>query len=196
MKPDRLNALTDGVVAIVQTIMVLELKFPAEPTFGAVLAVLPLLAAYLLAFIYVAIYWNNHHHMMQSAHKVTGGVLWANHALLFWLTLFPLMIRWIDDAGVTPLPVASFGVVLIGASVAYLILERTLIGAEGEESRVKSAVGGGFKEWISFVLYVLAVPAAFLSPYISIAIYVGVSILWVVPDRRFAPQHDGAPGEA
>src|SRR5881275_2822916 len=175
MSPGRLNALTDGVVAIVLTIMVLELKFPAEATLGAVLAVLPLLAAYLLAFVNVAIYWNNHHHMMQSARRVTGATLWANHALLFWLTLFPLMIRWIDEAGITALPVASFGVVLIGASTAYLLLETTLIGAEGEESQVKRAVGGGFKEWISFVLYVSAVPAAFVSPLISVAIYVGVS---------------------
>jgi uncharacterized membrane protein len=185
MTPARLNALTDGVVAIVLTIMVLELKFPAEPTLEAVLAVLPLLAAYLLAFVNVAIYWNNHHHMMQSARRVTGSVLWANHALLFWLTLFPLMIRWIDEVGITPLPVASFGIVLIGASVAYLILERTLIGAEGEGSRVKRAIGTGFKEWISFALYVASVPAAFVSPFISIAIYVGVSIVWLVPDRRF-----------
>jgi len=196
MSPSRLNALTDGVVAIVLTIMVLELKFPAEPTLGAVLAVLPLLAAYLLAFVNVAIYWNNHHHMVQSARKVTGAVLWANHALLFWLTLFPLMIRWIDEAGITPLPVASFGLVLIGASTSYLILEQTLIRADGEDSRVKRAVGGGAKEWISFALYTAAVPAAFLSPYISIAIYVGVSILWFVPDRRFAPQRDGAGGNA
>jgi uncharacterized membrane protein len=185
MSPARLNALTDGVVAIVLTIMVLELKFPAEPTLGAVLAVLPLLAAYLLAFVNVAIYWNNHHHMMQSAHKVTGAVLWANHALLFWLTLFPLMIRWIDEAGITPLPVASFGLVLIGGSIAYMILEKTLIRAEGEESNVRRAVGSGSKEWISFALYVAAVPAAFVSPMISIAIYVGVSILWFIPDRRF-----------
>jgi uncharacterized membrane protein len=123
--------------------------------------------------------------MMQSARRVTGSVLWANHALLFWLTLFPLMIRWIDEAGITPLPVASFGIVLIGASASYAILEWTLIGAEGEESRVKRAVGGGFKEWMSFVLYVASVPAAFVSPYISMAIYVGVSIWWLVPDRRF-----------
>jgi uncharacterized membrane protein len=181
MSPSRLNALTDGLVAIVLTIMVLELKFPAEPTLHAVIAVMPLLAAYLLAFVNVAIYWNNHHHMMQSARKVTGAVLWANHALLFWLTLFPLMIRWIDDAGITPWPVASFGLVLIGASTSYLILERTLIRAEGEESRVKRAVGAGSKEWISFALYVAAVPAAF----VSIAIYVAVSIAWLVPDRRF-----------
>src|SRR6185369_1926379 len=126
MSPGRVNALTDGVVAIVMTIMVLELKFPAEPDLAAVMAVLPLLAAYLLAFVNVAIYWNNHHHMMQSAHKVTGGVLWANHALLFWLTLFPLTIRWIDEAGVTPWPVASFGVVLVGAALSYRVLEKAL----------------------------------------------------------------------
>jgi uncharacterized membrane protein len=185
MSPNRLNALTDGLVAIVLTIMVLELKFPAEPTLHAVIAVMPLLAAYLLAFVNVAIYWNNHHHMMQSARKVTGAVLWANHALLFWLTLFPLMIRWIDEAGITAWPVASFGVVLIGASTSYLLLERALIRAEGEESRVKRAIGGGSKEWISFAFYVLAVPAAFLSPFISIAMYVGVSVVWLVPDRRF-----------
>jgi uncharacterized membrane protein len=189
MKPDRLNALTDGVVAIVLTIMVLELKFPAEASVRAVLAVLPLLAAYLLAFVNVAIYWNNHHHMMQSARRVTGGVLWANHALLFWLTLFPLMIRWIDEVGVTSLPLASFGIVLIGASSSYLVLERTLIAADGDESKVKRAVGAGFKEWISFLLYVAAVPAAFVSPYISVAIYVIVSIVWLVPDRRFEEQH-------
>jgi uncharacterized membrane protein len=195
MTPTRLNALTDGVVAIVLTIMVLELKFPAEPTVHAVLAVLPLLAAYLLAFVNVAIYWNNHHHMMQSARRVSGGVLWANHALLFWLTLFPLMIRWIDEAGVTPLPVASFGLVLIGGSMSYLVLERALMNAEGEQSKVKRAVGGGAKEWISFAFYVASVPLAFVSPYISVAIYVGVSIMWVVPDPRFAREGAGG-GEA
>lgn len=192
MTPTRLNALTDGVVAIVLTIMVLELKIPAEPSFQAVLAVLPLLAAYLLAFVNVAIYWNNHHHMMQSARRVTGGVLWANHALLFFLTLFPLMIRWIDDAGITSWPVASFGMVLVGAALAYQLLERALIAAEGETSAVKRAVGLGGKELVSFALYVASVPAAFVSPYISVAILVGVSVLWIVPDRRFAPKGKAA----
>jgi uncharacterized membrane protein len=186
MSPGRLNALTDGVVAIVLTIMVLELKFPAEPSLSAVLAVLPLLAAYLLAFVNVAIYWNNHHHMMQSARVVTGGVLWANHALLFFLTLFPLVIRWIDEAGITPWPVASFGVVLVCAAISYDQLERALIRAEGEGSRVKKALGGRTKELMSTLLYMAAVPLAFVSPFISIAIYVGVSILWIVPDQRFA----------
>ena len=185
MKPDRLNALTDGVVAIVLTIMVLELKIPAEPTLAAVLAVLPLLAAYLLAFVNVAIYWNNHHHMMQSARVVTGAVLWANHALLFWLTLIPLVIRWIDEAGITPWPVASFGLVLIFAAISYQLLERALIRAEGDDSAMRRALGGGTKECISSALYLAAVPSAFVSPYISIAMYVAVSITWLIPDRRF-----------
>jgi uncharacterized membrane protein len=185
MRPERLNALTDGVVAIVLTIMVLELKIPEEPTLAAVLAVLPMLAAYLLAFIYVAIYWNNHHHMMQSARKVTGAVLWANHSLLFCLTLFPLMIRWIDEAGPTDWPVASFGIVLVGASICYVLLERALVAAEGEGSGVKSAVGHGLKEWISFAGYVMAVPLAFVSPFVAIGIYVAVAFIWLIPDRRF-----------
>jgi TMEM175 potassium channel family protein len=185
MSPGRLNALTDGVVAIVLTIMVLELRFPEDATPGAVLAVLPLLAAYLLAFVYVAIYWNNHHHMMQSAHKVTGSVLWANHSLLFWLTLFPLMIRWIDEAGPTALPVASFGLVLLGASISYVLLERSLVAAEGDSSGVKRAVGRGGKEWLSFAGYFAALSLAFVSPYIAIGIYVAVALMWLIPDRRF-----------
>jgi uncharacterized membrane protein len=185
MSPSRLNALTDGVVAIVLTIMVLELKFPAQPTLAAALAVLPLLAAYLLAFVNVAIFWNNHHHMMQSARRISGAVLWANHALIFCLTLFPLMIRWIDDAGVTPWPVASFGIVLVGAAIAYQLLERALIAAEGDSSGLKRALGGGVKERLSFAGYLLAVPLAFVSPYISVAIYLAIAIAWIIPDRRF-----------
>jgi uncharacterized membrane protein len=187
MTPSRLNALTDGVVAIVLTIMVLEVRIPAEPTLEAMLKVLPFLAAYLLAFVYVAIYWNNHHHMMQTAHRVTGAVLWANHGLLFWLTLFPLMIRWIDEAGVTAWPAASFGVVLLGASAFYVLLERALIAAEGDVSGVKRAVGRGFKEWASFAAYAVALPLAFISPFLSVAIYVAVGVFWLVPDRRFVP---------
>jgi len=185
MSPGRLNALTDGVVAIVMTIMVLELKFPADSTLRAVMAVLPLLGAYLLAFVNVAIFWNNHHHMMQSAHKVTGGVLWANHSLLFCLTLFPLMIRWIDEAGVTTWPVASFGLVLVGSAIAYRSLEWALTRAEGDGSTIKRAVGGGGKEWLSFALYVAAIPSAFVSPYVSVACFIVVSIIWVIPDQRF-----------
>src|SRR5436190_7444996 len=177
MTPGRLNALTDGVVAIVLTIMVLELKVPAEPTLGAVLVVLPLLAAYLLAFIYVAIYWNNHHHMMQSAHKVTGGVLWANHALLFWLTLFPLMIRWIDEAGVAHLPVASFGLVLSGAALTYRILQHELAAADGEDSEMGQILRHPLKEYSSLALYIIAIVIAFVMPAVSVALYVIVAII-------------------
>jgi uncharacterized membrane protein len=186
MTPARLNALTDGVVAIVLTIMVLELKFPEESTFEAVLTVLPLLAAYLLAFVYVAIYWNNHHHMVDSAHRVTGWVLWANHALLFCLTLFPLMIRWIDEAGVTPWPVASFGVVLSLAALAYRLLQFALAAAEGDGSRISQVMRRPLKEYSSLAFYIIAIVMAFFQPYISVAIYVLTAVFWIIPDRRFA----------
>ena len=186
MTPTRLNALTDGVVAIVLTIMVLELKFPAEATVQAVLAVLPLLAAYLLAFVNVAIYWNNHHHLMSSARKVTGGVLWSNHALLFWLTLFPLMIRWIDEAGITPLPVASFGVVLVGAAISYQILERALIHAEGEGSGVKRALGAGAQGNDQLRALRRVHPGrVHLALHLDCDFHRCVDLPWVIPDRRF-----------
>ena len=186
MKPDRLNAFTDGVLAVVITIMVLELKFPAEPSIQAVEAILPLLGAYLLSFVNIGIFWNNHHHMMNAAKRVTGTVLWANLALLFWLSLIPLVIRWIDEAGITPWPVASYGVVLVLAAASYLLLERALIAADGEDSAIKQAVGARYKEWLSSVGYVLGILAAFLiSPYLSVAFYVAVAVTWLVPDRRF-----------
>jgi uncharacterized membrane protein len=186
MNPNRLNSLTDGVIAIVLTIMVLELKFPTEPNIAAVKPVLPLLGAYLLSFINIGIFWNNHHHMLQSTRKVSGAVLWANLALLFWLTLIPLVIRWIDEAGMTPWPVASYGALMVFASIAYLVLEHALISAEGEGSVVKKAIGSRFKEWLSFALYISALALAFIAPYVSVAIYVAVAILWFIPDRRFA----------
>jgi len=185
MNASRLNALTDGVIAIVLTIMVLELKVPAEPSIAAVRAVLPLLGAYLLSFINIGIFWNNLHNMMQSTRKVNGAVLWANLALLFWITLIPLVIRWIDEAGITPWPVASYGAILLCSAISYLLLERALIAAEGEDSAVKRAVGSKFKEWVSFATYAAAFGLAFVSPYISIGLYVAVSVMWFIPDRRF-----------
>jgi uncharacterized membrane protein len=185
MKPDRLNAFTDGVLAVVITIMVLELKFPAEPNIKAVEAILPLLGAYLLSFVNIGIFWNNHHHMMHAAKRVSGAVMWANLALLFWLSLIPLVIRWIDEAGITPWPVATYGVVLMLAATSYLILERALIAAEGEDSAIKRAVGSRFKEWVSFAFYVAGVLTAFVSPYISVALYFAVAVNWLIPDRRF-----------
>jgi uncharacterized membrane protein len=185
MKPERLAAFTDGVIAIIITIMVLELPTPRGADLAAVKPVLPLLAAYLLSFINVGIYWSNHHHMLQAAKRVDGGVLWANNALLFSLSLVPFVIRWIGEEGVHPLPVAAYGAVLILAAVCYLILERALIGAEGGESKVKAAVGSRHKEWLSIIGYVSAVGLAFVSPYLAVAIYSLVTAMWLVPDRRF-----------
>ena len=186
MKPDRLNAFTDGVIAIVITIMVLEMRVPEGTTLAALRPVLPIFAAYALSFIYVGIYWNNHHHMMQSAKRVDGRVLWSNLFLLFWISLFPFVIRWVDERGVTSFPVAAFGVVLFMAAIAYFVLERALIAAEGEDSAIARAVGSSLKEWLSLVCYASGVAAAFLlSPYISVALYVAVAIMWLIPDRRF-----------
>jgi len=186
VKPDRLNAFTDGVIAIVITIMVLEMHVPEGSGIAALRPELPIFAAYALSFIYVGIYWNNHHHMMQSARRVDGRVLWSNLFLLFWISLFPFVIRWVDERGVTSFPVAAFGVVLFMAAIAYFVLERALIAAEGEDSTIARAVGSSLKEWLSLVCYGCGIAAAFLlSPYISVALYVAVAIMWLVPDRRF-----------
>jgi uncharacterized membrane protein len=186
MKPDRLNAFTDGVIAIIITIMVLELRVPATAGIQALAPVLPLLGAYALSFVNVGIFWSNHHHMFQSVSRVTGAVLWANLVLLFCLSLIPFVIRWIDEAGITAWPVAAYGLLMVLAAVAYIILERTLIRAEGEDSRVGAAVGSRVKEWLSFCGYTIGVAAAFLvSPYVSVALYVAVAMTWLIPDRRF-----------
>jgi uncharacterized membrane protein len=185
MKPDRLNAFTDGVVAIIITIMVLELPVPKGTDFASLRPDMTLFGAYVLSFINVGIYWNNHHHMMQSARRVDGRVLWANLFLLFWLSLFPFVIRWIGEAGVTALPVAAFGIALLLAGFAYQLLEVALIAAEGRQSEIAQAVGSKRKEWLSISLYLLAVVTAFLSPWISVAIYFIVSAIWLVPDKRF-----------
>jgi uncharacterized membrane protein len=186
MKPDRLNAFTDGVIAIIITIMVLEVRVPEAASLEAIYPVLPILGAYALSFVNVGIFWSNHHHMLQSVGKVNGAVLWANLALLFWLSLVPFVIRWIDEAGMTAWPVAAYGLVLVMAALSYLVLERALIAAEGEKSKVGAAIGSRLKEWLSFLLYSLGVAAAFLvSPYLSVLLYVAVAITWLVPDRRF-----------
>jgi uncharacterized membrane protein len=185
VKPDRLNAFTDGVIAIIITIMVLEMHVPEGSGIAALRPELPIFAAYVLSFIYVGIYWNNHHHMLQSAKRVDGRVLWSNLFLLFWLSLFPFVIRWIGEVGLIAMPVAAFGVVLLLAGAAYYLLERALIAAEGEESGVAKAVGGKTKEWLSVALYAAAIGLAFVSPWIAVGIYLVVSAMWLVPDRRF-----------
>ena len=186
MKPDRLTAFTDGVFAIVITIMVLELHVPEGTGLAALRPEIPLFAAYIFSFIYVGIYWNNHHHMLQSARHVGGQVLWANLFLLFWISLFPFLIRWIGERGVTSVPAAAFGIVLAMAAIAYLVLERALIAVEGEDSAIAKAVGGKFKEWLSLLAYAAGIAAAFLvSPYLSMALYIAVAVVWLIPDRRF-----------
>jgi uncharacterized membrane protein len=185
VKPDRLNAFTDGVVAIIITIMVLSLPVPQGGDFQALRPDITLFGAYALSFVNVGIYWNNHHHMMQSARRIDGRVLWANLFLLFWLSLFPFLIRWIGEVGVTALPVAAFGAILLLAGLAYYLLERALISAEGEESRIAKAVGAKTKEWMSVALYAAGVAMAFVSPWLSVAIYVAVALYWLIPDRRF-----------
>lgn len=185
MKPDRLNAFTDGVIAIIITIMVLELRVPQSSSLDALRPLLPVFGAYALAFVNVAIYWNNHHHMLQSARRIDGRVLWANMFLLFWLSLMPFVIRWIGATGVTAMPVAAYGVILIMSAIAYQLLEWALIAAEGQESTVAQAVGSRSKEWLSTALYTSAVGVAFLSPWISVALYAAVSVMWLVPDKRF-----------
>jgi uncharacterized membrane protein len=185
MKPERLAAFTDGVIAIIITIMVLELPTPHGADLAALKPVVPLLIAYLLAFINVGIYWSNHHHMLQAAKKVNGKVLWAINAMLFVLSLVPFLIRWIGEEGVHPLPVAAYGVILILSAIGYMLLERALIGAEGEESKVKAAIGSKHKEWISIIGYGAAIGLAFVSPYIAVVIYVLTTAMWLIPDRRF-----------
>jgi len=184
MTPGRLNALTDGVVAIVLTIMVLELKFPAEPTFGAVLAVLPLLAAYLLAFIYVAIYWNNHHHYFHLVPRVNGAVLWANFHLLFWLSLIPFSTAWLGEHPFMSGPTAVYGVSLLMPALAWWIMQRVIIRAQGQASPMRAFLGRDLKANISLLLYVSGVALSFVAPWAALVCYGVVMFTWLMPDRR------------
>jgi len=184
MNTARLEAFTDGVIAIIITIMVLEIHVPKGHDLAALKEEVPLLLAYVLSYVNVGIFWNNHHHMLHVTERVDGRVLWANLALLFWLSLVPFVIRWIDEAGLTTAPVAAYGVVLTGASVGYLILGRMIIAVNGPDSRLAAAVGKDMKGKLSMALYVLAIPIAFLEPWISIALYVAVALMWLIPDRR------------
>lgn len=190
MKTERLKAFTDAVLAIDITIMVLDLRVPATDAWEEIEPVIPLLAAYTLAFINIGIFWTNHHHMLAAARRANGRALWANLFLLYWLTLIPFVIRWIGLAGFTPQPVAAYGVVTVMAAFGYIWLERELILAEGAESQIRAVVGSRKKEWVSFCLYALGVPAAFILPSIAIALYIVVSSMWLVPDRRFERWHN------
>ena len=190
MRSTRLEAFSDGVLAIIITIMVLELRAPVAEGRSASFSDLwdgethLVFSSYLLSFLYIAIYWNNHHHLMQTVDRVTGGILWANMSLLFCLSLFPFATSWMGKNVGDPAPAAAYGVVLFAAGAAYTLLVRVIIGSQGEDSLTARAMGRDTKGLVSVVGYAVAIPAAFVAVWISYAIFVGVAILWVVPDRR------------
>ena len=184
MSKGRLEAFSDGVLAIIITIMMLELHAPHEPTLEAIANLVPELLGYVLSFVFIAIYWNNHHHMLQAVRHVTGRVLWANMHLLFWLSLVPFATHWMGRTNFAPLPVAAYGVVLLLAACAYTILSRVLIAAHGQDSALAIAVGGDGKGKLSLLLYAAAVGLAFVHPWIACGLYAVVAIIWLVPDRR------------
>ena len=184
MDTARLEAFTDGVVAIIITIMVLELRVPHGTDLAALRADGPVLFAYVLSYVNVGIFWNNHHHMLTVTERVDGKVLWANLVLLFWLSLVPFAIRWIDEEGFTALPTAAYGIVLQCAGLSYLLLQRQIIALQGRDSRLAVAVGQDRKGKLTFVLYLAAIALAFVRPWVSIALYVVVALVWLVPDTR------------
>lgn len=184
MTKNRLEAFSDGVLAIIITIMVLELKIPHGTDFEALFPMLPQLFSYVLSFIYLGIYWNNHHHMLHTVRHVTGGVLWANLHLLFWLSLVPFTTAWVGENHLASIPVALYGAVLLMAAIAYFILQQLIVSSQGEESVLKQAIGKDLKGKASPILYAVAITSAFWSHWISIALYVFVALMWLVPDRR------------
>jgi TMEM175 potassium channel family protein len=184
MPSGRLAAFSDGVLAIIITIMVLELKVPHGETLEALLPLLPVCLSYVLSFMYVGIYWNNHHHMLHACQQVSGAMLWANLHLLFWLSLIPFVTGWMGANAFAAAPTALYGVVLLMAAIAYVVLQWTIMGAQGPDSLLHTAVGRDLKGKMSLVLYVIAIPAAFLSQWIAGGIYVLVALSWLVPDRR------------
>ena len=184
MSKGRLEAFSDGVIAILITIMVLELKIPQGSDLHALGPMIPVFLAYVLSFVILGIYWNNHHHMLHAADRINGKILWANLHLLFWLSLIPAVTAWIGETASAPVPTAVYGGVLLMAGFAYYILTRTLVGLLGPHSTLAAAVGKDVKGTISVVLYAAAIPLAFLSSWIAIALYIAVAGLWLVPDRR------------
>jgi uncharacterized membrane protein len=184
MTSGRLEAFTDGVVAIIITIMVLELKVPRDGSLAALSESVPLLLAYVMSFVNVGLYWNNHHHLMHAADRIDGKVLWANMFLLFWLSLVPFVIRWLDESGFSAVATAAYGVVLGMAAVGYTVTERALVACNGQGSVLARALGSDRKGKASVALYLIAVPAAFFARPLALALYLAVLALWLVPDRR------------
>jgi uncharacterized membrane protein len=184
MKTTRLEAFSDGVLAIIITIMVLELKVPHAADVASLKPVLPVLSSYVLSFIYVGIYWNNHHHLFQATQEVSGGILWANLHLLFWLSLFPFTTAWMGENHLAAIPTAIYGCVLLMAAIAYYILECTIIAKEGRQSLLARAVGKDWKGKLSPALYVAAIPLSFASSWIASALYALAALIWLIPDSR------------
>ena len=185
---NRLEAFSDGVIAIIITIMVLELKVPHDAELSALLALYPVFISYVLSFIYVGIYWNNHHHLLHAAQRVDGRILWANLHLLFWLSLIPFASGWMGENHFAAMPVALYGVVLLMAAIAYFILARILIAVHGVNSTLAVALGKDYKGIVSVVAYALAIPLAFFNAWLSVALYVLVAVMWFIPDRRIEKQ--------
>ena len=184
MEKNRLEAFSDGVLAIVITIMVLEMKVPHGDTLESIRPVLPVFLGYVLSFVYLGIYWNNHHHMLQTCRHVTGSILWANLHLLFWLSLLPFATGWLGENHFAATPLALYGFILLMAGIAYFILQTTIIRSQGPDSLLKRAIGPDWKGKASPILYVLALLATLRIPWVAQAIYVAVALLWLIPDRR------------
>lgn len=184
MKKGRLEAFSDGVIAILITIMVLELKIPHGSDWESLRPLLPVFLTYVLSFVYLGIYWNNHHHMLQAADQINGKILWGNMHLLFWLSLVPFTTGWMGENHFAPLPTAVYGVVLLAAAIAYYILQKLIIAQQGSNSRLEAALGKDIKGKLSPLIYVAAIPLAFVNPWISNGLYILVALMWLVPDRR------------
>ena len=184
MSKQRLEAFSDGVIAVIITIMVLDMKVPAGSDLAALKGSLPVFLAYALSFANVGIFWNNHHHMLHVTERINGMVLWANLFLLFWLSLVPFVIRWMDDTHFAAMPTAAYGVVLVLSAIAYILLERSIIACDGPHSKLARAVGRDTKAKLSLLIYLLAIPLAFVHSWIALAMYVVVAMTWFIPDRR------------
>ena len=184
MNKNRLEAFSDGVIAILITIMVLELKVPAASNWEALRPLFPVFLTYVLSFAFLGIYWNNHHHLLHAAHRINGKIMWANLHLLFWLSLTPFVTGWLGENPLTPIPSAVYGAVQLLAAIAYWILQRSIVALEGGDSALARALGHDVKGNASPLLYLMAIALAFVQPWISTAIYVLVALMWLVPDRR------------
>jgi uncharacterized membrane protein len=184
MSKNRMEAFSDGVLAIIITIMVLELSIPPEAELAALRPLIPIFSSYVLSFLHLGIYWNNHHHLLQATRHVDGRVLWANLHLLFWLSLIPFVTGWMGENEFAPWPVALYGVVLLFSAIAYFILTRTLLAVHGKDSTLATALGGDSKGRLSVLIYILAIPLAFVNPWIAGGLYFLVAVMWLIPDRR------------